>query len=109
MVNRVLSRPDAAEPKVVADMSHVKSNPYNLVGCNITSLYGGMINRETWRESQYKLMDPEKKLKKMNSSYVTSCDESDSKLVQRYDDDKLELTCYSSAIDMATFASSRFG
>ena len=49
MVNRVLSRPEANEPKVVADLKNVQSNPYNLVGCNITSLYGGMIDKETWK------------------------------------------------------------
>ena len=77
MVSRVVSRPDNPEPKVVADMQGVQHNPYNLVGCNITSMYGGMINKESWTDS--KQLDPERK-KMQKANYATSCDESDSQL-----------------------------
>ena len=40
---------------------------------------------------------------------MTSCDESDANLVQRYDDDKLELTCFDTALKTAFFIQSRFG
>ena len=89
-------------------MNWIKGSPYNLCGTNITSLYGGWVTRDQWTQSQHLLMDPQRK-QRANPSAMTSCDESDANLVQRYDDDKLELTCFDTALKTAFFIQSRFG
>ena len=94
IVDKVVSRPNSSQEAVRADMSTVPSNPYNLVACNITSLYGGYVTKETWKNSANRVLKPPSQ-RKRNSDTWTSCDESDSmSMVQKYDDDKLELTCY---------------
>ena len=95
IVDKVVSRPNSAAEAVRADMSIVASNPYNIVGCNITSLYGGYVTKETWKNSANRVLKPPSAKGKRNSELWTSCDESDTmSMVQKYDDDKLELTCY---------------
>lgn len=90
-------------------MSTVPSNPYNLVACNITSLYGGYVTKETWKNSANRVLKPPSQ-RKRNSDTWTSCDESDSmSMVQKYDDDKLELTCYERWYSFLFFRQSRFG
>lgn len=55
-------------------------------------------------------MDPNKVLRRHRMNIMeTSCDESDSKLVQRIDDDKMELMCHVSAIDILDGAMARLG
>ena len=92
-VLRVVSRPGTEQEAVRADMTSLMNNPYNLVCSNITSMYGGYITKDSWKESsQRKLkVDPKKK----RNADMTSCDEEDStSLVQAYDDDKMELLCF---------------
>ena len=90
-------------------MSTVPSNPYNLVACNITSLYGGYVTKETWKNSANRVLKPQS-AKKRSSEMWTSCDESDHmSMVQKYDDDKLELTCYERWYSFLFFRQSRFG
>ena len=52
-------------------------------------------------------MDPTRKARHQGT--FTSCDESEDQLVQRYDDDKLELTCFQNWFNTAFFIQSRFG
>ena len=53
-------------------------------------------------------MDPTRK-ERNEGRPLTSCDESEDTLLQRYDDDKLELTCFENALNTAFFIQSRFG
>ena len=50
-VDKVVCRPDSENEAVRADMSCVATNPYNLVGCNISSLYGGQVTKDSWESS----------------------------------------------------------
>lgn len=50
-VDKVVSRPDSENEAVRADYSCVTSNPYNLVGCNIASCYGGQVTKDSWDSS----------------------------------------------------------
>ena len=107
LVDKVVCRPNTEQETVRADMGVLTSNPYNLVGCNITSLYGGYVTKETWKNSANRVLKPKKQTR--SSELWTSCDESDSMAVQKYDDDKLELTCYEHWYSFLFFSQSRFG
>ena len=93
-IDRVVSRPDSTEA-VRADMSLIKNNPYNFAASNITSMYGGYVTKENWKASSNRSLKPPT-AKTKSSELWTSCDEAHdvNHLLQRYDDDKLELTCY---------------
>lgn len=95
-VKRVVSRPNTEEEAVRADISKLPTNPYNLVATNIHSVYGGLGNRETWKNSSARVLRHPSIKKKESNVMHTSCDENTmpDQLVQRYDDDKLELMCY---------------
>jgi len=56
--------------------------PHNLCGYNLNSGYGNLVSDKTWENSAKRIMDPTKSLRyhKLNI-HMTSCDESDSKLV----------------------------
>ena len=55
-------------------------------------------------------MDPGKALRNRGLAVVeTSCDESDSRLEQMYDDDKMELMCHEGITDYIDFEMARFG
>jgi hypothetical protein len=65
------------------------------VGLNLCSGMGNFMNEKTWAKSAKKLINPEKALSKHKLDILqTSCDESDSKLEQRIDDDKIEIMCH---------------
>ena len=107
IVNKVVSRPESANATVRADLQNVPTNPYNLVGSNITSIYGGRATKENWHDSASR---PLKVAKRRKSDYWTSCDEDDqSGTLQRYDDDKLELTCFEHWYNIMFFRQSRLG
>ena len=96
--------------KVVADMSKLRSSPLNLVGTNLTQGYGGFLRRDAWHNSKEKLMDPGKALRKKGVSVIeTSCDENESMLEQKYDDDKMELMCHEGLTDYVDFELARYG
>jgi len=96
--------------KEVVNMENLRSSPFNMVGTNLTQGYGGFLKPETWKKSASKIMDPSKALRKQGLAVVeTSCDESDSKLEQRFDDDKMELMCHESVIDYIDFELARLG
>jgi len=109
IVDKVVSRPNSTNEAVRADMQFVESNPYNLVGCNITSIYGGMATKENWYDSATRSLRVPNSSRK-SSELWTSCDESDTlTTLQRYDDDKLELTCLEHWYSIMFFRQSRFG
>ena len=100
----------AVQEKVVADMSKLRSNPFNLCGYNLTQGYGGFLSQKAWKKSREKPMDPGKALRNRGLAVVeTSCDESDSRLEQMYDDDKMELMCHEGITDYIDFEMARFG
>ena len=91
-------------------MSKIRSNPFNLCGYNLTQGYGGFLSQKAWKKSREKMMDPGKALRNQGLAVVeTSCDESDSRLEQMYDDDKMELMCHEGITDYIDFEMSRFG
>ena len=111
---RVVSNKTTADgrpaQKVVADLSRLGSSPLNLVGTNLTQGYGGFLRRDAWRNSKDKLMDPGKALRKKGVAVVeTSCDENESMLEQKYDDDKMELMCHEGLTDYVDFELARYG
>ena len=109
VANRQLGNGAVAE-KVVADMSKLRSNPFNLCGYNLTQGYGGFLSQKAWKQSKEKPMDPGKALRNQGLCVVeTSCDESDSRLEQMYDDDKMELMCHEGITDYIDFEMARYG
>jgi hypothetical protein len=50
--------------KVVADMEHLRSSPFNMVGLNLKQGYGGFLKQNAWKQSKTKLMDPGKALRR---------------------------------------------
>ena len=55
-------------------------------------------------------MDPGRTLRNQGLAVIeTSCDESDSRLEQMYDDDKMELMCHEGISDYIDFEMSRYG
>ena len=100
----------AVKEKVVADMTKLRSNPFNLCGYNLTQGYGGFLNQKAWVRSKDKPMDPGRALRNQGLAVVeTSCDESDSRLEQHYDDDKMELMCHEGIKDYIDFEMARYG
>ncbi len=98
------------QEKVVTDMDNLKGNAFNLVGFNLNSGYGNFVHEKSWEMSREKIMEPSKALRRKGANIVeTSCDESDSKLVQRIDDDKIELMCLQGFIDLVDGAMGRLG
>lgn len=112
-VKRVVSyrqmRDGVCAPKVTADVANFKTNPINIVGNNIPQGYGGFLDKYAWGRSQDRLADPQKHLRKRGVGITTSCDESDSKLEQRMDDDKMELMCQETHGDYINFDMTRLG
>ena len=91
-------------------MSKIRSDPFNLCGYNLTQGYGGFLSQKAWKNSKEKMMDPGKALRNQGLAVVeTSCDESDSRLEQMYDDDKMELMCHEGITDYIDFQMARFG
>ena len=85
------------QEKVVTDMDDLNGMPFNLVGSNLNQCFGGWTFEKSWEMSSKKIMDPNQALRRRGANIIeTSCDESDSKLVQRIDDDKIELMCHDS-------------
>jgi len=76
-------------------MDQIEAQPFNVAGYNLNSGMGNLVFEKTWEKSAKKIADPKKALRqhKLNILEQTSCDESDSKLVQKIDDDKIELMC----------------
>ena len=71
----------AVQEKVVADMTKLRSSPFNLVGTNLTQAYGGFLDQKAWKKSKDKVMDPGKAMRSRGLAvFETSCDESDSRL-----------------------------
>ena len=106
IVDKVVSRPKSSGETVRADMQFVASNPYNLALCNITSLYGGRVTKDNWYDSANRVL----RAPRNSSAHYTSCDDADDMgTVQRYDDDKLELTCLEHWYNIMFFRQSRFG
>lgn len=96
--------------KVVSEMSEFEKTPLNIVGYNLNSGYGNLVFEKTWENSSKKIMDPGKALRRKGANIIeTSCDESDSKLVQRIDDDKIELMCHENPTDFLDGTLGRIG
>ena len=91
-------------------MSKLRSSPFNIIGTNLTQAYGGFLNQKAWKRSKEKIMDPGKVMRSRGLAvFETSCDESDSRLEQLKDDDKMELMCHEGVTDYIDFEMSRFG
>lgn len=99
-------------------MSHVKSDPLNMIGMNIPSIYGGILKEQYWESKhEYKLFD--RKLLRssrvdikgwdVNDITESSSNEEEEKYAQRYDDDKMELMGASDAMNFSLFRMSQFG
>lgn len=113
-VNRVVANKTLnngfVQEKVVADMSKLRSKPYNLCGYNLNQGYGGFLNQQAWGKSKGKVVDPGRALRRQGLAIVeTSCDESDSRLEQLFDDDKMELMCHEGISDYINFDMARYG
>ena len=109
VANRELSNGFVQE-KVVADMTKLRSMPFNICGYNLTQGFGGFVSQNAWQKSKEKLMDPGKALRNQGLCVVeTSCDESDSRLMQALDDDKMELMCHEGITDYIDFEMARYG
>ena len=97
-VKRIFSRktlPNGAQQeKEVANMDQIKTQPFNVAGYNLNSGMGNLVFDKTWEKSAKNIADPGKALRQNYLNITeTSCDESDSKLEQKIDDDKIELMC----------------
>lgn len=98
------------QDKVVTDMNELTGRPLNVVGYNLNSGYGNFVNSKTWENSQKRVMDPGKALRRHKLNIVeTSCDESESQLTQRIDDDKIELMCHENPVDFIDGNMARLG
>ncbi len=96
--------------KVVADIDKIQSCPFNMVGLNLKQAFGGLCKPGTWKQSKTKLMDPNKAMRRQGLAIVeTSCDENESSLEQKIDDDKMELMCHEKLQDYVDFELSRYG
>jgi len=81
-------------------MDMIKKKPFNVCGYNLNSGYGNFVFDKTWENSAKRIMDPSKALRNHKLNILeTSCDESDSTLVQRIDDDKIEIMCHETPVD----------
>ena len=68
------------------------------------------MSQRAWNKSKEKLMDPGKALRNQGLNILqTSCDESDSRLEQKFDDDKMELMCHEGLTDYLDFELARYG
>lgn len=91
-------------------MEHIDQAPLNLVGYNLNSGYGNLVFEKTWESSSKRIMEPDKVLRRKGANIIeTSCDESESNLVQRIDDDKIELMCHTNASDLVNGTMGRLG
>ena len=91
-------------------MKELVEKPLNIVGFNLNSGYGNLVFEKSWKDSAKKIMDPNKALRRKGANIIeTSCDESDSKLEQRIDDDKIELMCHTEAKDYLDGTLGRLG
>jgi hypothetical protein len=98
------------QSKIVTDMDKLSQAPWNVCGFNLNSCYGNLVSTHTWEKSKDRIMDPGKVLRNHKMNIIqTSCDESDSKLVQRIDDDKIELMCTLNPLDFLDGQMGRLG
>jgi hypothetical protein len=67
------------------------------------------MSTHSWDKSKERLADPDRVIRKDKITFQTSCDESDSKLEQRIDDDKMELMCQEMYTDYLNFDMTRLG
>ena len=68
------------------------------------------MSQNAWSKSKGKIMDPGKAMRSRGVKvFETSCDESDSRLEQKKDDDKMELMCHEGVTDYIDFEMSRYG
>jgi len=67
------------------------------------------MNTDAWKESKKRIADPNRHLRDRGIGIATSCDESDSLLEAKYDDDKMELMCQEKHTDYLNFDMTRLG
>jgi len=111
-----INRPSSTY-KLVANLNEIPSNPVNLVGMNISSMYGGVIKPQYWegtlgREMLNKrgeLLEKSGVLVQGWDILESSCNEEEDKMEQRYDDDKMELMGAASLMDYSLMRMSQFG
>ena len=71
---------------------------------------GNLVCEKTWEKSAKKIADPGKALRQNYLNITeTSCDESDSRLQQKIDDDKIELMCCMQYLDYVDGSLGRLG
>lgn len=113
-IERVKYTPLNRHQKIVTDMKHVNSDPLNMIGMNIPSIYGGILGDKYWESKHESLFFDRKLLKRVDVKgwdIVTesSSNEEEEKYSQRYDDDKMELMGASDAMNFSLFRMSQFG
>lgn len=94
---------------MTADFEKLKSSPLSLIATNVPQAYGGFMSSHSWSNSKDRIADPDRLLRPKGVNITTSCDESDSKLEQKMDDDKMELMCQERYHDYANFDMTRLG
>lgn len=118
-INKVKHYTPLKRGTIVTDMKKIESEPLNMIGMNIPSIYGGILSDQYW-ESRAEDKFFRKLLKgcqKINVSgwdttdyyQTSSADDDDLKYKQRYDDDKIELMGASDAMNFSLFRMSQFG
>lgn len=96
--------------KVVTDMDKLQSVPFNMIGLNLKQAFGGLVKPGAWKQSKTKLLDPNKAIRKQGLAIVeTSCDENESSLEQKMNDDKMELMCHQKMTDYVDYELGRYG
>lgn len=105
--------------KTVTDMQHVESDPLNMIGMNIPSVYGGILQERYWESKEADRFYDRKLVRSCKridikgwteeTSELSSSNEEEEKLVQRYDDDKMELMGAPDAVNFSLFRMSQFG
>ena len=44
--------------KIVADTDYFKNSPYNMMGLNISTCFGGFFEKKAWLKSKNRKIDP---------------------------------------------------
>eukprot|EP00347_Sterkiella_histriomuscorum_P011684 403371505 len=115
-VNHVKYAPVNRRQKVLTDLKQVHCEPLNLCGMNLTQMIGGQVPQGFWAQRKdEKLFDREKILRKSGLDVLgwdtetqTSGDDQE-QIIQRYDDDKIEMMGAQDMLHFSTLNFSRFG
>ena len=116
-INKVKHTPANRYQRVVTDMTKIKSDPLNMIGMNIPSIYGGILKEKYWESRHNAQLNDKNKMLRCSGidvhgwdlSELSSAGEEDDRYAQRYDDDKMELMGATDAVNFSLFRMSQFG